>query len=252
LLCWSEIRIIVDHYLIKGEPKMRKKALYLCSIFLLVALMAAPGTLAVEKEFSFLGINWTDSPEAVKEKLEASGKIGWVTIKEANDLEQLDYLERIFLSSDLVDKERLDKMRTLGGMKVASNSTINRLQRVSFGGRRPIDEGTFFFTTDNQKLVAYNITLKGGGSWDPDENPNKSDYYRGLVEKYGKPSKKLKYSSVWTKPDQSLYHFFAGVEGMVYVNEKNLKELSDKIRSESAKFSREDSDNKRKTIKNVF
>lgn len=198
--------------------------LCVCVIGLVVSLAWAAD------DFSFIGISWTDNPDTVMQKIKKSEYTQWAAwVTHDGKVVMSVPLYSIF-ASPMIDKERWDFLQRVEVKEVPAQlepSKDGTVKHIHFKGKPDciVDDGQFSFSFKGDTLLAYNIKLNRGVA-KVDEDTGEGQFYKSLVEKYGNPVKKIRYSRVWTKKDQTLYYTAIGEAALFlsYINEKNLRD----------------------------
>jgi len=185
-----------------------------------VCFIALVASLVYGDDFSFIGINWSDSPPIVAAKIARSDYVSraskdWLV---AGDLFRYACGFPLYsiIKSRKVDESKFDFL-----IRIGSDNMINC---IKFLGRTDsiVNEAKFWFPCKGDTLLSYDITLN------PlivkaDKETGESQVYQSLVEKYGNPTSTAKRSRIWSKKDQTLYYFDeAGGASLIYISEKNL------------------------------
>jgi hypothetical protein len=185
-------------------------------------------SLAWADDFSFAGISWNDNPDTVIEKINKSeyashGGTGWSS--NSGDKLSLPLCE-ILIHRNMTDQDKFEFLRKVdkGWLNELQSSKDSTIKQIFFIGKKDsiVKEGSFSFPFKGDTLLAYNIRINTRIS-KVNEDTGEGQLYQSLIEKYGKPTRRTKYSRVWTKKDQTLYYTAMGDSvTLTYINEKNL------------------------------
>jgi hypothetical protein len=209
---------------------MKRNINTLAGVLLVFVIFGQTTFLAWADDFSFIGINWNDSPNAVIEKVNKSSYAGigahWSTdtsyVPISSDL-------RTIVGSRMIDEDKYEFLSKVekGWMRelqLAKDSTVKTIEfEDNFGGKSMVKEGRFYFSYKEETLLGYTFIIRAQIA-KVDEDTGEGQFYQSLIEKYGKP-KTTKRSRVWSKNGQTLYYMCAGGGTpivLVYVSEKNL------------------------------
>jgi hypothetical protein len=175
------------------------------------------------EDFSFIGINWNDNLNTVKEKINQSGLSSdtrWMLL----------HTEPIPLSSiiknPMIDEERNRDLIHKADEFKRDLRIEHQLKYIEFHGKRDsiVKNASFFFAYDRDVLLAYDIVLNASVAKMTNE-VEEGEFYQDLIKKYGPPTKTLKGSKVWSRNDQTLY-CTANDETIIvtYISESNLSD----------------------------
>ncbi|HYA13486.1 MAG TPA: hypothetical protein VEF33_04020 [Syntrophales bacterium] len=214
-----------------------------------ICVIALVASLVYGDDFSFIGINWSDSPRIVAGKIAKSDYVSSASkswLVSANLFQYpCGFPLYSIIKSRMVDESKYDFL-----VKISSDNMINF---IKFFGKSDsiVKEANFWFPCKADTLLAYDITLNPS-IVKVDEETGESQVYQSLVEKYGKPTKTTKRPRIWSKQDQTLYYWaVSGEASLIYVSEKNLsafvaaikgkeKELEESNKKKQADSVRED------------
>jgi len=211
-----------------------KRVMFLC--FLLVVTFVAPvATFPGQAEsqdtvFSFVGIKWTDKPDQVIEKLNNNGLQGdWDKGDIGNAVVSIMWDSLSSIISPQVDRKKYDYLNEVGlriltrvkrgTIKTTFDQTRQALflvnpeeegvKRIVVKGRESslVRAGSFNFAYSTEKLLSYNLFLSQPAA-ENSQDEGDTEFYRGLVKKYGKPTKVNASSVKWVRGNESLYYFY--------------------------------------------
>ncbi len=192
-----------------------------------VCVISLVASIAYADDFSFIGINWNDNLGTVIEKILKSGYASDVSerfLKKGQLEIQCGHLTAI-LMSPMVDKGKFDSLLKVGSGQHYSDLQIDNIVKdLRFLGKRDsiVKEAKFWFPCKGDTLLAYNIELNSS-IVEVNEDTGDSQVYQSLVKKYGNPTRRIQYSRVWSKQDQTLYYWaVAGKASLIYMSERNL------------------------------
>jgi len=198
------------------------------SIINIGALLVCPffSSLLAE-DFSFMGINWKDNLDTVKEKIDRSG---FATDKRWTFMHtEPNPLNSIF-KEPKIDEEKNRELARIAERFKKDLRIERQLKYIEFRGKREsmVKNASFFFTYDRDMLLAYSISL----------NPPtaiEGEFYQDLVRKYG-TLRELEISKLWAKDDQSLYYTAVNDTVIVtYISNSNLSGYIDRLENKPKK-----------------
>ena len=205
-----------------------KKSLLIIGLILCINTATC---IASDDNFSFIGINWSDNPNTVLEKINKSGYAQYIRQEGGQYLLPARDLRYGFVSQMFDDEKWKELMKKGGGLE---KERADMFKIIKFKGKSDsmiADEAIFLFSDQDNFLTSYSMHLSPK-KIDVDKKTGQGQFFQSLVEKYGQPTGSTRYSKKWSKPDQSLYYtFLTGVDWVVltYINEKNLASCLDKI-----------------------
>ncbi|HSB07835.1 MAG TPA: hypothetical protein VLK23_21855 [Thermodesulfobacteriota bacterium] len=182
------------------------------------------------EDFSFIGINWNDNLNTVREKISQSGLSSdtrWMV------LERLSTPLNSIFKNSRVDEEKNRELTHIAEKFKKDLRIEHQLKYIEFRGKKDsiVKSASFFFAYDRDLLLAYaiflntsivKITMGEGG------------FYQDLIKKYGEPTKTVQWSKVWSRNDQTLYYtVIDDTVILTYVNESNLSSYIARLEGKS-------------------
>ena len=199
---------------------MKKTSMIVGLSICVIALLAS---LVYGDDFSFIGINWTDSPSIVARKIAKSDYVSSASKTRLVSRNLFQY-ECGFPLYAIIKSRMIDENRYEFLVNIGSDNMINF---INFLGKRDsiVKEANFWFPCKADTLLAYDITLNPS-IVRVDKETGESEVYQSLVKKYGNPTKTTKSPRIWSKQDQTLYYWVeTGNASLIYVSEKNLSDF---------------------------
>ena len=263
-----------------------KRVMFLCFL-LVVTLVAAVATFPGQAKsqdtvFSFVGIKWTDKPNQVIEKLNNNELKGRWSKGDWGGVEIADWNCLASIISPQVDRKKYDYLNSVGlrihtrlkgillegkEVKTTTDQTgltlflINQeeegVKSFVFKGTESslVRAGSFNFAYSTEKLLSYNLFLSQPAA-ENSQDEGDTEFYRGLVKKYGKPTKVNASSVKWVRGNESLYYFyntFARVDiYLFYFSEKNIEDCVSSIRKAKQSLRSKDSERVKKDVQDKF
>lgn len=234
-----------------------KKVKVSISIVIGMFLFCLIHSTALAGGFSFIDIDWNDTPEQVFEKMGKSGlrdefsKLEYFHQKECNTA-----FERLLLSP-MVDRGLTKSLRKRADLSydiLYEHGPFNKLKDMNIGGTEGsiIKEATFYFTCDN-KLLSYAIKLNVTFTEDEIET-GEGSFYRSLVEKYGPSTTLSKWTKKWTKDNQTLYYWFTDphMVFLVYLNNDKIEQKLADIKQLREEFEKKEGGKEAGSVKKMF
>ena len=210
---------------------MKKMYIALILVICILAIGLSFSSLLAE-DFSFIGINWNDNLNTVREKINQSGlpsDTRWMVLqRESTPLSSI-------IKDSMIDEERSRELIHIAD-KLKKDLRIERqLKYIEFRGKRDsiVKNASFFFAYDRDVLLAYDIFLNTSIVKITNEMGD-GEFYQDLIKKYGPPTKTLKWSKIWSRNDQTLYYTPINETIIVtYISESNLSGYIDRIEGKS-------------------
>ena len=192
-----------------------------------------PSSYLLAEDFSFIGVNWSDTLDTVKKKIDESGLASdkrWMLL----------HVDPTPLNSIIKDPkidEKRNRELTHIAERVRKDLRIERqLKYIEFRGKSDsiVKNARFFFRYDRDILLAYSVSLNIP-IVSPDTRTGEGEFFQDLVKKYGTPTM-LEGSKVWSKKDQSLYYTPVN-DGIVvtYISDSNLSSYLDRLEEKPTK-----------------
>jgi len=208
-----------------------KKGKVLISIVISMFLFCLIHSTALAGGFSFIDIDWNDTPEQIFEKMDKSGlrsehsKLEYYHQKECNTT-----FERLLLSP-MIDRELSKSLRKRAYVDhdiLYEHGPFNKLRDLYISGKDDsiLKEASFYFTCDH-KLLSYALKLNLTFTDDEIET-GEGSFYRSLVEKYGPSTTLSRWTKKWKKDNQSLYYWFTN-PNMVFLTYLNNNKIEQKL-----------------------
>jgi len=185
------------------------------------------------EDFSFIGINWNDTLDSVKKKIDESGLASdkrWMLL----------HIESTPLNAIIKDPkidEKRNRELTDTAEKFKKTFRIERqVKYIEFRGKRDsmVKSASFFFTYDRDILLSYSVSLNTSTPTS-DIQADEGKFFQDLVNQYGAP-KTLEGSKIWSRSDQSLY--YTPIDGAVivtYISDSNLLSYIDRLEGKPKK-----------------
>ena len=181
------------------------------------------------KGFSFINIDWNDSPKQVFMKMEKEGLLSKYNSFPPSEI-YCDGFNRLLLTS-VIDENfflYLGRSDDLPSNISENYKNINKAFQLNLDGKSNtiLKKADFSFTCDDKQLLSYALQLRLKFNNEKEEETGEGAFYMGLVEKFGNPTE-LKHSKKWTKDNQTFY--YTAMSGTVYVSYVNNKKIEQRL-----------------------
>jgi len=199
---------------------MKKMYIALILVICILVIGLSFSSLLAE-DFSFIGINWNDDLNKVREKISQSGlpsDTRWMVLqREPTPLSSI-------IKDSRIDEEKSRELTHIADKFKKDLRIEHQLKYIEFRGRRDsiVKNASFFFAYDRDVLLAYAIFLNTSIVKIANEK-GEGEFNEDLIKKYGPPTRTLQWSKVWSRNDQTLY--YTAIDDAVivtYINESNL------------------------------